>query len=129
MVLPIIPIVAAAGGLGLGAMISSFISGGKKTATAGTPTTTIHPYAYYQPTYAKQIQYPDYSFIMDSPFSKIDSTKKQAITQTPSIQAPITQPASAGAGIGAPFDPSSLLPIVIIGGVVYIAHGLITKKK
>lgn len=127
MVLPLIPIAAAAGGLGLGAMVSSLLSGGKKAATVGDTTPTFHPYAFYQPTYAKQIQYPDYNFIMDSPMSKIDSTKKQAMTQQPSLQVPISP--TAGAGVGAPFDPSSLLPIVVIGGVAYIAHGLITKKK
>ena len=127
MPLPLIPILAGAGGLGVGALISSFLSGGKKAASVGATTTTYHPYAFYQPSYAKQIQYPDYNIIMESPMSRIDSTKKQDMTQQPSLQAPISP--TAGAGVGAPFDVGSLIPIVVIGGVVYIAHGLITKKK
>lgn len=124
MVLPLIPIVAAAGGLGIGALISNFLSGGKKQASVGATTTTYEPYAFYQPSYAKQIQYPNYNIIMESPMSKIGSTKKQSATQEPSLQAPISPTAGGGTG----FDPSSLLPVVVIGGIIYIAHGLVVKK-
>jgi hypothetical protein len=126
MVLPLIPIAVGAAGLGLGGLLSNLLSGSKKAATVGATTTTYHPYAFYQPSYAKQIQYPDYNIIMESPMSRIDSTKKQTMTQEPSIAAPITPTAGAA---GTPFDASSLLPIVVVGGAVYIAHGLITKKK
>jgi len=126
MVLPLIPIAVGLGGLGVGSLISSWLSGGKKEASAIT-TTTYEPYAFYQPSYAKQIQYPDYNIIMESPMSKIDSTKKQTMTQQPSMSAPISP--ITGSGDGAAFDMDSLLPIVVIGGVAYIAHGVLTKKK
>ena len=127
MVLPLIPIAAAAGAGVLGGLLGSILSGGKKGTATSTQDTTYHPYAFYQPTSSKQIQYPSYQFIVDSPMADQTITKKQAATQQPSIAAPI---AAAPTGVSEPVSAgASLVPIILVGGAVILGYGLITKKK
>ena len=126
MVLPFLPIAAGIGG----GLLGGLLLGGKKGKAATTTTTTYHPYAFYQPTVSKQIQYPSYQFIMDSPFADQAATKKQAVTQTPTIMAPIT-PTAAGVGAAAspPSAGASLMPFVLVGGAVLIGYTVLTKPK
>lgn len=125
-----LPLIAIGTGIGaglLGGIASSLLGGGKKGEAAATQTTTYHPYSLYQPSYAQQIQYPDYQFIIDSPGAGQELTKKQAITQQPSMAAPIT---AIPTGVASPETAgASIMPIILVGGAVVIGYALITKKK
>jgi len=125
-----LPLIAIGTGLGaglLGGFVSSLLGGGKKGEAAATQTTTYHPYAFYQPSYAQQIQYPDYQFIIDSPGAGQELTKKQAITQQPSIAATIT---ATPTGVLAPETAgASMMPFVLVGGAVVIGYTLLKKKR
>ena len=127
MVVPLLPLAVAGVAGGLSGLLGGLLGGGKKASSVSNQNTTYYPYAFYQPTRSTQIQYPSYQFIIDSPMSSQDMTKKQSAVQTPSIAAPITatptgisQPQTAG---------SSLMPFVLVGGAVVLGYGLITKPS
>lgn len=121
MVFPFLPVAAGIGG----GLLGGLLLGGKKGKATATATTTYHPYAFYQPTTSKSIQYPSYQFIIDSPFADQTATKKQTTTQQPSISAPI---APSAAGVVEPVTAgASLMPFVLIGGAVVLGYAVLSK--
>ena len=121
------PLIAGAAAGSLGGMLGGLLGGSKKGSSVSNQNTTYYPYAFYQPTTSTQIQYPSYQFIIDSPMSSQDMTKKQSAVQEPAMSAPIT---AIPTGVSEPQTAgSTLMPFVLIGGAVILGYGLITKQS
>ena len=119
------PLLAGAAAGSIGGMLGGLLGGGKKGSSISNQNTTYYPYAFYQPTKSTQIQYPSYQFIIDSPMSSQDMTKKQSAIQQPALSAPVS---STPTGVSSPETAgSSLMPFVLVGGAVLLGYGLITK--
>lgn len=121
------PLLAGAAAGSIGGMLGGLLGGGKKGSSVSNQNTTYYPYAFYQPTTSNQVQYPSYQFIIDSPLSSQDMTKKQSTVQQPAMSAPIT---AAPTGVSSPETAgSSLMPFMIVGGIVLLGYGLISKPS
>ncbi|MDY6966791.1 MAG: hypothetical protein SVM80_12645 [Halobacteriota archaeon] len=134
MPLPLVPIVAALGGLSGGLGLAQLLSP-DDSKKQQAQTTTYHPYAYYQPStstqkiFSPQIQYPSYQTIIDSPFASQTAKKEQASEVFPEFQSLPQWTSAAPAITDTPSAAGEMTPIAIIAVIGLLGYAFLSKKK
>ena len=134
MVLPLVPLfAAAAGGLATGWAQSAYL-GKKNTNNKPVSGDTIHhPYSTYQPHHELQythnpvITYPTYQTMVDSPLGR-QTSKKEISSESYPTQVSEPSWSTPSQVAAAPSAGSDMMPLALIAVVGVLGYGMINKK-